>query len=1053
MKFSQHFFVTSVIGLALVASTASAGETDQERAAPPGHWAFQPLVRRAVPAGVHAVDFFIDQQLRERGFHATPEAPVETLVRRACYDLHGLPPTEGQLTTTRDSFPDFVRSLLASPRYGERWGRHWLDVARYSDAKDGVLMYGDQRIRPFAYTYRDWVIRAFNDDKPFDEFIRLQIAADQLDLPPHSPDLAAMGFLTLGRMFDNNPHDVIDDQIDVVTRGFLGLTVSCARCHDHKFDPIPTEDYYSLYGIFASVVEPYNRPRIADVSPAGQAYEAEFAAKLRELVSIRREHYERTLRIARERTPDYLHRIVTTEPDVSETSIFFLSLLPEQLRPQITNRWRQLVAERRRNNDPLFVPWNDLIASEDPKLTSLAERWRQLGTDERIVAKLLESRPEGEGEIARAYGEVFRDAWKREESLKDELFRIERRVEGLKSLTFDLADIVAGGDGTGTGAPRGGLHPETGVATTGGVGFIKIERFDTPASAADNPYVESVFVPKSGAVTISSTGLRVDDVPRSSGQTWDYLKHGPSEGFTSNSIDGVDYAKSPRSLLGMHANKGVTFDLNALRRHHDLRDTRFRATFGHGGAKGLSRLDASIYVDGNRVVEIRDFPAQGPGRSIDVRLPASSRFLTLIVTEGAQGIAHDQAIWGDARLVADGPRELSAPRRAELASLQAKAEELKRQIQTIAADQKRDPVIDLLVSRKSPVWFPEDKVYYYLSRQDKDAFRGLVSQLDVISVKHPAAAARAMVVVDADELYAPVVFERGDPTQRGRPVPRRFLKALDPKRERTFQRGSGRRELADAIASPDNPLTARVWINRIWLHHFGEPLVGSPSDFGLRTKKPLHLELLDFLAARFIEGGWRTKPIHELIMSSAAYRRASSIGDSERFREQLSQDPENHYIWRAPRRRLDLEQIRDSLLAVSGELDETMYGRPLAITDLGNRRRTVYSFVERQNVPNIVKIFDAASPDSSTAERVTTTVPQQALFSMNSPFVEEIAGAITKRVASADPNRRVEQLYRITLGRAPSPEERVEARSFLEESPVEHLAQVLLMTNEWMFID
>ena len=198
-----------------------------------------------------------------------------TLIRRATYDLHGLPPTAEQLATTRDQFPKLIDQLLTSPRYGERWGRHWLDVARYSDAKDGVLMYGDARIRPFAYTYRDYVIRAFNDDKPFDQFVREQLAADQLQLPKDSPDLAAMGLLTLGRMFDRNPPDIIDDRIDVVTRGFLGLTVSCARCHDHKFDPLPTADYYSLYGVFASSSEPYQRPRIEAVSAAGQAYEKE----------------------------------------------------------------------------------------------------------------------------------------------------------------------------------------------------------------------------------------------------------------------------------------------------------------------------------------------------------------------------------------------------------------------------------------------------------------------------------------------------------------------------------------------------------------------------------------------------------------------------------------------------------------------------------------------------------------------------------------------------------------------------------------------------------
>ncbi|MFP6576377.1 MAG: DUF1549 domain-containing protein, partial [Pirellulaceae bacterium] len=247
------------------------------------HWAFQPVQKPQLRGQGHPVDLLIDKQLASRKFLTTGPADMRTLIRRATYDLHGLPPTAEQLATPREQFPQLIDKLLSSPRYGERWGRHWLDVARYSDAKDGVLMYGDARIRPFAYTYRDYVIRAFNDDKPFDNFVREQLAADQMQLADDSPNLAAMGLLTLGRMFDRNPHDVIDDRIDVVTRGFLGLTVSCARCHDHKFDPLPTADYYSLYGVFASSSEPHQRPRIEPVSDPGKVYEQELQTKLKEV--------------------------------------------------------------------------------------------------------------------------------------------------------------------------------------------------------------------------------------------------------------------------------------------------------------------------------------------------------------------------------------------------------------------------------------------------------------------------------------------------------------------------------------------------------------------------------------------------------------------------------------------------------------------------------------------------------------------------------------------------------------------------------------------------
>ncbi len=751
--------------------------TEIEKAAT-RHWAFQPIEAPVVDAGVHPVDALLERRLREQNFVVTEPADLRTLIRRTTFDLIGLPPTREQLATTRADYPQLVRDLLASPRYGERWGRHWLDVARYSDAKDGVLMYGDARIRPFAYTYRDYVIRAFNDDKPFDRFIREQLAADQLDLPADSPDLAALGLLTLGRMFDSNRHDIIDDQIDVVGRGFLGLSLSCARCHDHKYDPVPTADYYSLYGVFASSIEPYDRPRIGPVGDAGRAFEEEFAAKLKEINDQQQAHYAETLETARERTPDYLVQVATTEPDVAETTIFFLSLIPDQLRPQITKRWRQVIARRAFADDPVFGPWHDLM--RDPTLTP--ETWEARGVDRRIIDGLVAAQPTNAADVARAYGSILREAWK-----------------------------------------------------------------------------------------------------------------------------------------------------------------------------------------------------AGAG--------------------------------------------------------------------------EEDPLAGLLLSRDGPIWFPPRDVASYLSRQPGDAYRGLLGQLDAIAVKHGDAAPRAMVVQDAEVLHDPFIFQRGDPSARGNPVPRRFIGFLSAPERPVFTLGSGRLELANAIASPTNPLTARVWVNRVWMHHFGEPLVDNPGDFGLQTPPPLQRELLDFLANFLMEHGWRTKPLHELVLSSRAYQRASQVPESEQMAAQQRQDANNSLLWRANRRRLDLEQMRDTLLAVTGELDETMFGRPQLITDEANRRRTIYAFVERQNIPALVQTFDFANADTSTPRRTMTTVPQQALFALNSPFMLARAEALAQRVADVDPSQRVARLFDLVFGREPSPEEREECDAFLAAGSVEQLAQVLLMSNELMFVD
>ena len=1017
-------------------------------AAAKDHWAFQPIAfPKTEPTG-HSVDFFIDQELKKRGFAATDAADMRTLIRRATYDLLGLPPTPEQLATSREKFPELVSSLLASPRYGERWGRHWLDVARYSDAKDGVLMYGDARIRPFAYTYRDYVIRAFNDDKPFDRFIREQLAADQMGLAANSRDLAAMGLLTLGRMFDSNPHDVIDDRIDVVTRGFLGLTVSCARCHDHKFDPIPTADYYSLYGVFASSVEPYDRPQIENVSETGKAYEKELSQKLKEVFGTQQRHYERTLETARNRTSGYLVQVATTKPDISETTIFFLSLLPGQLRPQITYKWRKLIARRAHPDDPVFGPWHDLM--QKPVLQ--ADRWRRSGVDERIINGLVAANPKTPAEVARAYGAIIRGEWGRGRDIEEQIAKVQADLSAVDGGAINLADIVAGGNGFGTGTKGAGIHPETGSATTGEAGFISIKRHDELIPVPTNKYVDGVFVPKFDTATISSTGIKITGIKVSSGQTWDYFKFGPSSGFTVNTIDGVDFNKAPNWMMAMHANKGITFDVQALRTTHEFQTARFKALFGHGGKESESQLDFAVYLDGKRVAEARDFQAQQSGKPIDVELSESTRFLTLIVTEGAKGISHDQAILGNPRIVPDKDQKVSDRKRQIIAALKQKTADLREKLQNLNS-LEGDPLAELLLAKSSPVWFPRDKIYLYLSRKDKDAYRGLVNQIDAISVKHKSAAARAMVMVDSQSLYDPVIFQRGDPGHPGTPVPRQFLKIASGGDRSPFQNGSGRLDLATAIASPKNPLTARVWVNRVWMHHFGEPLVSAPSDFGLQTPRPVHHKLLDYLAATFIKSGWRTKPLHLLIMTSRAYQQASQIGETARMAKQLQSDPTNQLIWHANRRRLDLEQMRDTMLFISGRFDDTMFGRPPSITDPANRRRTVYAFVERQNIPNVIMTFDFANADTSTARRVTTTVPQQALFLMNSGFITETAKALAERTTGDSVNKRIEKLYTLTLGRSPSAQELGLGNAFVKTNSWEQYAQILLLTNEVMFVD
>jgi len=312
------------------------------------HWAYQPIKRHDPPPVKNRswprmpIDGFVLARMEASGLTPSPPADRRTLLRRTYYDLIGLPPTAEEIDAferdrSDDAFARVVDRLLTSPRYGERWGRHWLDVARYADTKDGVLMFGDDRVRPYAYTYRDYVIRAFNEDIPFDRFILEQLAADVI-APKNEPwRLAAMGFLTLGRTFDNNIHDQIDERIDTVSRGLLGLTVACARCHDHKYDAISAADYYSLYGVFASSETPMELPLIERLEklPGCAEFEKKAAAKRAELRQFLDSQYAALSETARQRVGDYLTRAALSEPDPLETAIFFMSLAPEDLRPQI----------------------------------------------------------------------------------------------------------------------------------------------------------------------------------------------------------------------------------------------------------------------------------------------------------------------------------------------------------------------------------------------------------------------------------------------------------------------------------------------------------------------------------------------------------------------------------------------------------------------------------------------------------------------------------------------------------------------------------------------
>jgi len=415
----------------------------QEGAKYSNHWAFQPIAAseqllNALPAsetGTSPIDRFLQDRLHKAGLSYSRSVSRARFIRRATFDLTGLPPTwaeveEFENDTAAGYEERLIGRLLGSPRYGERWGRHWLDIARYADTHGGAAI--GFTTFPFSYTYRDYVINAFNKDLPVDQFLLEQIAADQLGTSEEDPSLAALGFLTVGMQFRNS-HDTIDDQIDVITRGLMGLTVTCARCHDHKFDSIPTSDYYALYASIAPSKSPSQLPAIGTVADenARQQYERELSELKLKYQQFAREQNEVLRNRLRMQVGLYLAEIAkgVGEQDLSTQ---FLSYRTDDLRPLVFNRWRTWLQELDKD-DPVFGPWIEMQSwgtvsdtefgkRRDEYLSRLSGELDAIGrTPDKlhalrgeppkwnpfIVDGLIEQKPDSLSEAAAVYGKVF----------------------------------------------------------------------------------------------------------------------------------------------------------------------------------------------------------------------------------------------------------------------------------------------------------------------------------------------------------------------------------------------------------------------------------------------------------------------------------------------------------------------------------------------------------------------------------------------------------------------------------------------------------------------
>ena len=723
-------------------------------------WSFQPVKKPAIPSVKDAkwartpIDRFVLAKLEEKGLRPAAAADRRVLLRRATIDLTGLPPTPEEADAfvadkSPDAFAKVVDRLLASPRYGERWGRLWLDVARYSDER---LNSTDADPIANAFRFRDWVIRAFNKDMPYDVFVKSQIAGDLMPSEDPLEFRPGTGFYAMSP-------EMQDDRVDATTRGFLGLTVACAQCHNHKFDPIPQADFYSLQGVFTS----------------SQAKQYPLAA-------------------------------------------------------------------------------NDVV-----------EKWD-------AEKKALD---------------------KQETALKDFIAEQSDQLGGI--LASQTARYMM--------AARG-------LASADDLDYETLDRWKKYLGASKNPHLKK----------------------------WGELVAG----------------KAPREDLEAAARE--------FQREVELVNEEKHKVDEH------NKIRLGLNPDRNAMSQ-----ADLESLSID------------------QYNLWNEVLGGVLRYTGTKlDRFLSGEWKRRLVQLREDAAALKNALPP------QYPFLQSLEDGKNP-------------RDVRIAIRG-------------------------------------DANNRGEVAPRHMPSILCAGTPAPFTKGSGRLQLAEGIASASNPLTARVMVNRIWLHHFGRGLVETPSNFGNMGARPSSQELLDYLAARFVELKWSMKALHREILLSATYGLSS-----ERVAANEAADPENRLNWRANWRRMDVETMRDSFLLVSGNLELQEGGAPSVLND-ENKRRTVYGFISRRKLDPMLALFDFPNPNNTSEQRTETNVPLQRLFLMNSNFVEQQAAGLAKKL-TGDQATQVTQAYRILYGRAPDAEELQLGLAFAAKSGWKEYARVLLNANEFVWVN
>ena len=881
--------------------------TDEDRK----FWSFQPLSKPQPPKVSNEawcrtdIDRFILSALEESGLEANPDADAQTLNRRAYFGLIGLPPKNiSDRTALEDAvWEKQIDQLLASPHYGERWARHWMDVARFAESYG----YEQDYDRAHAYHYRDFLIKAFNADMPFDQFVRWQLAGDEF--APHDP-LANMatGFLGAGVFptqlteaeFESARYDELDDMTATTGVAFLGLSVGCARCHDHKFDPIPTRDYYRLAATFTKTI----RSEVElDLEPkANEKRRREFAEKSERLQAEINDYESGPLQTAFEKW---------IESGVELPTEDWVVLAPDHIASEGTYE---------------VQPDNSILS------TGASPNQNAITFDAKVPLKHLTAL--------------------RIEALADE--SLPSKGPGLAGNgNFVLTNLTVAFETTKIGQPRSN---------------------EVKLSSAKATHQQNT-----GELSVAAS---IDDNPRSG---W-----------------AVDSG-------GIGNDNAAVFTFAEPLQPSEAGQLKIEMKFDHPNPKHvLGRLRLSVTACPQPPVEVG---GAGPDAATLTAVSA--------VKQGSQEAEH---------------------------------------LQTALAWFKTTQSTWLTLS--------QSLADHIAMGADVKLTKAQISSENVPKLNHHANDRGYPHYYQATHL-----LDRGDVNQKQEIVSSGLLQVLNaegaeasmwaPAKPENATTEFARATLATWLTDPNNvsgQLVARVIVNRIWQHHFGQGIVATPNDFGFQGERPTHPELLDWLAADLIENGWKLKRLHKLIMLSSVYRQSSTFHP-----DRSKIDPDNKLLWRRLPHRLDAEAIRDSMLAVSGLLDPTMYGP--GTLDVDMQRRSIYFFVKRSKLIPMMTLFDWPEHLVSIGQRSTTTIAPQALMLMNSPQTRQYAESLAAKLSSDAP---IAEAYQRAFGREPSEQEAQLAEAFLKqqvdvyqaaniteavEAALADLCQTLFSTNEFIYVD